>query len=51
MGWSYPNDPEFVPEVFDSGQGCLDDGVVLGREWVLDRCACFVYPAWARRFD
>ena len=32
----YPNDPEFVAHVFDSGEGCLDYGVVLGGDGMLD---------------
>jgi hypothetical protein len=26
---AYPDDPEFVAQVLDSGEGCLDYGVVL----------------------
>jgi hypothetical protein len=33
---TYPNDPEFVAQVFDSGEGCLDYGVVLGGDGMLD---------------
>jgi hypothetical protein len=29
LGKAYPNDPKLVAEVFDAGEGCLDDGVVL----------------------